>query len=115
MQSTPIITANYLRRCVPGEVQVSTEELATSRQFHRLQAILSQNGEEKIRAFGTFASEKNECVLEGYEKPAAEFAQLKDCLPVPELPKYTLFEMRFSDAFYYLWSPGGGWGDLGRK
>lgn len=91
MKSTPIITANYLNRCEPGKAQVSTEELATSRQFHRLQAILSQNGEEKIRAFGTFASEKNECVLESYDKPAATFAKLEDCLPVPELPQYTLF------------------------
>jgi len=91
MQSTPIITANYLRRCEPGAVRVSVEKLAVSRQFNRLQATLHQNGEKKIRAFGTFASEKNECVLESYAKPAAAFAPLKDCLPVPELPKYSLF------------------------
>ena len=52
---------------------------------------MSQNEEDKIRAFGTFASDKNECILESYAKPSAEFAQLDDCLPVPELPKYTLF------------------------
>ena len=91
MQSTPIITANFLRRCEPGKANLTVETLAASRQFNRLQGVLHQNGEEKVRAFGTFASEKNECVLESYAKPAATFAQLEDCLPVPELPKYTLF------------------------
>ncbi len=90
-QSTPIITANYLKRCESGGVRVSVEKLAVSRQFNRLQATLHQNGEKKIRAFGTFAGENNECVLESYAKPAVTFAQLKDCLPVPELPQYTLF------------------------
>jgi hypothetical protein len=91
MHSTPIITANYLKRCEPGRVRVSVEKLATSRQFNRLQATMHQKGEKTIRAFGTFAGENNECVLESYDKPTAIFARLEDCLPVPELPTYSLF------------------------
>jgi hypothetical protein len=91
MKSTPIITANYLNRCEPGEARVLIEKMSTSRQFDRFQARLQQNGNEKIRAFGTFANENNECILESYEVPGLEIAELEKCLPVPEDSNYTLF------------------------
>jgi acyl-CoA thioesterase len=91
MKSTPIITANYLSRCAPGDARVSIERMSTSRQFDRFQASLQQKGEEKIRAFGTFASENNECILESYEGTGPQIAKLEKCLSVPEAPDYTLF------------------------
>ena len=89
--ATPIITANFLNRCEPGEVAVEIERMATSRQFDRFQARLHQNGKEKIRAFGTFAIENQDCGLESCEVPTLEIEKLESCVPVPEIPRYTLF------------------------
>jgi len=91
MKSTPIITANYLSRCEPGEARILIERISASKQFERFQAQLHQNGKEKIRAFGTFASENIDCVLESYEVSEPRVTELEKCLPVPELPNYTLF------------------------
>ena len=91
MKSTPIITANYLSRCEPGEVGILIERMAASKQFERFQAGLQQNGNEKIRAFGTFASENIDCALESYEVSEPRVAALEKCVPVPELPDFTLF------------------------
>jgi acyl-CoA thioesterase len=91
MRLTPIITANYLNRCEPGEARILIEKMAASKQFERFQANLHQNGKEKIRAFGTFASENIDCVLERYEVSELKVAELAKCVPVPELPDFTLF------------------------
>ena len=91
MRSTPIITANYLSRCEPGEVGISTERMAASKQFERFQAGLHQNGNEKIRTFGTFASANSDCALENYEALEPGVAALEKCVAVPELPNFTLF------------------------
>lgn len=91
MRSTPIITANYLSRCEPGEAKILTEKISASKQFERFQARLHQNGKEKIRAFGTFASEDIDCTLESYEMSEPKIKALEECFPVPELPNYTLF------------------------
>ena len=91
MKATPIITANFLNRCEPGEATVLVERMSNSRQFDRFQARLYQKGKEKIRAFGTFASEKNECILESYEVEAPEITELENCVSVPEMPGFPLF------------------------
>ncbi len=91
MRSTPIITANYLSRCEPGEARILIERMAASKQFERFQACLHQSGDEKIRAFGTFASENIDCVLESYEASEPMIAEVEKCVPVPELPNFTLF------------------------
>jgi hypothetical protein len=91
MTATPIITANFLSRCVPGPATVLIESMSKSRQFDRFQAGLNQNGNEKIRAFGTFAGEPNECVLESYERKPPEIAELEKCVPIPEMPGFTIF------------------------
>ena len=70
MKSTPTITANYLNRCEPGAGAVTIERMSASRQFQRFQARLHQNGTEKIRAFGTFVSEKMECISTRRSCPA---------------------------------------------
>jgi acyl-CoA thioesterase len=91
MKSTPIITANFLNRCEPGQASVLIEKMSTSRQFDRLQAKLYQKEKEKIRSFGTFASEDNACILESYEVSSPQITALEKCASVPELPNYTFF------------------------
>jgi len=45
MKSTPIIAANFLNRCEPGEAEVTIEKMSASRQFERFQRSLWQKGE----------------------------------------------------------------------
>jgi acyl-CoA thioesterase len=92
MKSTPIITANFLNRCEPGDASITIEKMTTSRQFDRFQGSLSQKGNEKIRAFGTFAVESEACLVENYEASVPEIAALEKCVAVPEHPNYTLFD-----------------------
>ena len=91
-KSTPIVTANYMSRCVPGSAEFLVELISQTTQFNRLEARLFQDGKEKIRALGTFADEKNECVLERYETKSPMIASRDACVPVPALPKFTLME-----------------------
>jgi acyl-CoA thioesterase len=90
-KSTPILTANYISRCVPGKAEVSVETISESNQFNRFQANLFQNGKEKIRAIGTFSDEKDGCFFERFEKSAPDLAPLEECIQIPPIPKYTLF------------------------
>jgi len=91
MRATPIVTANFLDRCYPGEATVSVERMSLSRQFDRLAAILQQEGKERIRVFGTFADEKNECILESYQAKAPTIRNPEECMAIPEMPDYSLF------------------------
>jgi acyl-CoA thioesterase len=91
MKSTPIITANFLNRCEPGDARILIEKMSTSRQFDRIQASLYQNGKEKIRSFGTFANENNACIVERYEVQGPRVPSLEGCVSVPEVPNYTFF------------------------
>jgi acyl-CoA thioesterase len=91
-KSTPIVTANYLSRCVPGSAEFHVELISQSTQFNRLESKLFQDGKEKIRALGTFADEKNECVLERYETKEPDVSSRDACIPVPALPRFTLME-----------------------
>ena len=90
-KETPIVTANYLSKCVPGEVEIRISEIAHSRQFTRFEAHLLQKGEEKVRALGTFASENNNYTVKRYETGAPELAPLGECVQMPPMPQYTLF------------------------
>ncbi len=91
MKSTPILTANYLNRSETGGASILIEQMAASKQFERYQARLVQNNKEKIRAFGTFASDNIDCALERYEVSDPEVAELEKCVPVPEFPNFSLF------------------------
>ena len=91
-KSTPIMTANFIARCVPGKAEIIIEEISRSKQFNRYGAQLIQNGKEKIRALGTFMVEKKDCEIEHYETGAPELAPIESCIAMPELPNYTLFE-----------------------
>jgi hypothetical protein len=92
MKATPIITTNFLNRCHPGEAIVSVERMSLSKRFDRLEARLEQNGEERIRAFGTFTDAKNECLLESYQAKAPDIRAIEECIAIPEMPEYPLFE-----------------------
>jgi hypothetical protein len=89
-RSTPIVTTNYISRCNPGEIDIHVEEFSRTAQFNRFQAKLIQEGKEKIRATGTFADEKIDCFIERYESSAPDILPLKECIAIPELPKFTL-------------------------
>ena len=91
MKATPIITANFLNRCEPGDAKILIEKMTASRQFNRFQGSLRQKGKEKIRAFGTFSDENKDCLLESCEASSPDITELEKCLPVPEIPNYTLF------------------------
>ena len=91
-KKTPTVTANYLSRCVPGQVEIHISEIARSRQFTRFEANLSQKGEEKVRALGTFASENNDDAIKRYETEAPELAPLGECVQMPPMLQYTLFQ-----------------------
>ncbi|PKN88962.1 MAG: thioesterase family protein [Deltaproteobacteria bacterium HGW-Deltaproteobacteria-1] len=91
-KSTPLVTANYLSRCVPGEVEIRISEITRSRQFTRFEARVSQQGEEKIRALGTFASDNTSCNVERYETKPPELAPVEECVQIPPMPKYSLFQ-----------------------
>lgn len=89
-KSTPIVTANYISRCNPGECEVHVECFAQSSQFNRYQAHLFQDGKEKIRAWGTFANEKIECDIEKYETNVPTVCNIQECIAIPEIPNYSL-------------------------
>ncbi len=91
-KATPIITANYLARCQPGGGLVSVEKIGQSKQFERFQASLHQNDTEKIRAIGTFASASLDCPVERYESDPLALPPPDDCVKIPPLPTYTLFD-----------------------
>jgi len=91
-KSTPILTANYVSRTMPGEAELTLETISRSKQFNRLQARLMQAGTETIRAFGTFAVEADECLLKRYEDPPPVIASPEQCVRVPAMPEYSVFE-----------------------
>jgi len=91
-KATPILTANYLSRSVPGAVEIHISEIVRSRQFTRFEARLLQEGEEKVRALGTFAAENDTCTDDRYETSAPELATVDECVQVPRMPRYTLFD-----------------------
>ncbi len=85
-----ILTANFVTRSCPGEAFISIEQIGSSRQFQRWEAILKQDGKETVRAFGTCAD--GEASNENrYEKRPPTIASLKDCIAIPEIPNYTIF------------------------
>ncbi len=92
MQSTPIITANYIARCLPGDIDLHVEAIAESKQFQRIGVRLIQNGRETTRAMGTFVDVKDECAVERYETASPEMAPRDACIQIPEIPAFTLYD-----------------------
>ena len=89
---TPVVTANYISRSVPGPAQILVEDISLTKQFHRFEARLVQNGREKVRALATFALENAECTINRYEAAAVPLPPRESCVPLPSTPGYTLFD-----------------------
>ena len=92
MQHTPVLTANFIARCAPGKADLSTWEIDHSRHFARMEARLIQQGKEKMRMLGTFADEAGECLLKRYEASPPDMAPPEECVQVPLIPKYTMYD-----------------------
>ncbi len=90
-RSTPIVTANYISRCVPGKVEIIVEEISQTAQFNRYEARLIQGGKERVRSLGTFCVERTDCGIERYETKMPVLAPVANCSPFPDMPTYTLF------------------------
>jgi hypothetical protein len=90
--ATPIVTANYIARCVPGPAEIRVEEISSTKQFQRFEARLFQEGKEKVRALATFARENNECLINEYQTSPTPLAPRESCVPMPAPPAYALFD-----------------------
>jgi len=90
-KTTPILTINYLTRTEPGDGEILVEKISETTQFSRLQARLNQNGKEKMRAMATFAVETEECFIKRYEKQPPAISPLENCIAIPEIPTFTLY------------------------
>jgi acyl-CoA thioesterase len=86
-----IFTTNFISRCLPGQADITLESIGTSRNFARWQIGLAQNGQEKVRAFGTFANNGKERQEKIYETSAPLMPPPEECVAVPEIPNYTLY------------------------
>lgn len=91
-KETPILTASFYRRCAPGPVTIAVENVSHSNQFNHLQASLIQEGKEKIRALGTFASGSETCRIERLEELSPEIPLPENCTEVLALPGYSLYQ-----------------------
>lgn len=91
-KGTPIVTAAFVSRCLPGDARVTTERVSDSRQFARFQARLIQGGRERTRVFGTFAAGNDHCTLTRCESAAPDLPPPEACVRMPAMPGYTLFE-----------------------
>lgn len=87
-----IVTASYIARCAPDDAELHVEKIAVSTQFERFQARLVQGGQEKIRALGTFVDDNLACVLDRCESGPPVVAPLDQCIPIPQMPHFTLFD-----------------------
>ncbi len=91
-KDTPILTANYISKCAPGNAEITVEIFSDSTQFTRVQATIAQDGTERVRATGTFAAKKETCFIERLESAPPEISPLDRCLQLPGLETYTLLD-----------------------
>ncbi len=90
--TTPIITVNFLTRTGYGDAQIKVSEVSRSRQFNRYEAVLSQNGEQILKAMGSFMANDLDCSIERYEEPSPDIADLDDCVEMPKIPNFTIYD-----------------------
>lgn len=91
-KATPIITANYISKCVPGKALAHVEVVSESANFTRFMVRLVQQGKEKIRALGTFSSNVNGDAVQEYETGPPVMADFEDSFQVPVMPDNALFD-----------------------
>jgi acyl-CoA thioesterase len=86
-----IFTAAFLSRCAPGEADIAVEPMGASTQFERFRSDLLQEGQLKTVALGTFMDRGNGPALTWMEKDPPRIPPADACVPIPEMPGYTLF------------------------
>ncbi len=91
-KSVVISTATYLAKTMPGKAEIFIENIGLSNHFDRWQARLIQDGKEKIRAFGTFSDHQDDHTEKRYEKSAPNLAAKEDCIQIPPMGEYTVYE-----------------------
>jgi len=87
-----ILTANYLDRCFHCPTEILVETMGESGNFLRKQARLIQEGRECIRAMGTFVKPFGSSFETAYERGPEDLAPWKDCIAMPAMPGYSLFD-----------------------
>lgn len=87
-----ITTATFISRSAPGKAKIVLESIAASKQFERIQARLMQQGQERIRALATFMDQSLTCTADRNEAGPPAIAPRQDCVAIPQMPKFTLFD-----------------------
>jgi len=87
-----ICTATYLSKTLPGPAELVLENIGQSNHFDRWDARLIQDGKEKIRAMGTFSDIEEHQTDKRYEKSPPDLVAKEDCMPIPPMGNYTVFE-----------------------
>lgn len=87
-----IVTANYIGPTrVDEDGRFDVETIARGKTFDRMQATLTQQGKEKVRAWGTFV-EHGDCPGDPrYERTPPPVEELDRCIAIPEFGRYTLY------------------------
>ena len=101
MPSLSIFTAAFLSRCGPGEAEISVEPLGASARFERCRVDLFQEGKLRTSAMATFTDRGNRSGGSRMEAGPPELPPADACVPIPEMPGYTLFrhlEVRLDPA-----------------
>jgi acyl-CoA thioesterase len=91
----PLMTVTYIARTVPGDADIQVETLARSGRFERCRVSLTQEGEVKFMAFATLASADTGTGSgqeRYYESGPPDLADPGDCVVMPAMPGYTLYE-----------------------
>jgi len=91
-KQSPIITANFISRCTPGDVFIRVEQIGDSTQFSRTCSYIFQDGEEKVRAFGTFKTENTACEVKRFESGPPEAEPMERCIAIPGFDNYTIYQ-----------------------
>ncbi|MDA3897007.1 MAG: thioesterase family protein [Desulfobacteraceae bacterium] len=92
-----ICTASYLSKTLPGPASLVLENIGRSNHFDRWDARLVQDGIEKIRAMGTFSDpfssiDTTNHTDKRYEKSPPDLAPKEDCMQIPPMGNYTVYE-----------------------
>jgi len=90
-KSLIISTASYLSRCMPGSADILLERISLSKSFDRWEAKLVQDGKEIVRAMGAFMDDATGAMEKRYEKSAPDLARVEDCIRIPPMGEYTLY------------------------
>lgn len=87
-----IVTANYIQRTSPGPVRLHLERISDTVQFERFGARLVQEERVAVAAMATLVDDGMVCTVDRYESAVPEVAPLDRCMPMPAMPKFTLFD-----------------------